>query len=551
MPPQHRTLRNAIHHSYRLLNEAERTLFRSLGVFVGGFDLAALEAVVDERLETGEWRLNKEPNSQPLLSTLRSLVGKSLVHTETLPTGEQRFLLLETIHEFALEQLRAHGEEGVLRQRHYAVYLQRFRTGDSHLRGPEALAWFARLEPEQDNLRAALQWMLDEARYEDMAWLMTAADWFWFQRGQWYERGRWLAHLLPRRRDLRVDLHLKTLIDVYSIGRAVEEFQPLNRWQDEMLQLLEICPNQHLHSSAWHFIACYSSDFSNATAAWERSIAAARLARAGPALGPEFCLLADCDFILGNPLWAYATALIERGEFAQALPLLTESREIFKRRGSRYEMADSLGTLGLLAFMQGDLAEAHTYLDEAVTIAAAFNYQEMVGLWQPLLGLVTLYEGKIPEAYRLLNASLRLCLELNDKHFLARIYAYLAETALWEGELDRAEQALAQSLAYDTEARRIIIYELERLWVAARLATAQQQYQRAATLFGLAEKAHSHIQHAVAGPMRDLADAALTTVRSELDTELFAQTFAAGQQLSLTEAFATLLAPSFIMCTMD
>ena len=90
-------------------------------------------------------------------------MAKAWCAPKRLPSGEQRFLLLETIREFALEQLRAHGEEALLRQRHYAAYLQLFRTGDSHLRGPEAATWFARLEPEQDNLRAALQWTLDDS----------------------------------------------------------------------------------------------------------------------------------------------------------------------------------------------------------------------------------------------------------------------------------------------------------------------------------------------------------------------------------------------------
>lgn len=295
-----------------------------------------------------------------------------------------------------------------------------------------------------------------------------------------------------------------------------------------MLQLLEISTNQNLHSVAWHFIACYASDFSEAAAAWERSISAARHAREAPAIDPGFCLVTDCDFILGNPLWAYATGLIERGEFARAMPLLLESREIFQRRESRYEMADSTGTLGMLAFMQGDLAGAHRYLREGVTIANDFNYQEMVGLWQPLLGLVILYEGNVLEAHQLLEASLRLCLELKDKHFLARIYTYLAELTLWEGKLDEAEDWLRQSLAYQADLRRITIYPVMQLWVAARLATAQQQYERAAALFGLADRMHSQIHDAIAGPMCDLAEAALATAQAELEPTLFAEGFTAG-----------------------
>ena len=83
-----------------------------------------------------------------------------------------------------------------------------------------------------------------------------------------------------------------------------------------------------------------------------------------------------------------------------------------------------------------------------------------------------------------------------------------------------------------------------QLWVAARLATAQQQYLRAATLFGLAEAAHRQIRSAIAGPMRALADTALATVQAMLDPAVFAEAFAAGQQMSLEEAFASILAPS-------
>ena len=189
------------------------------------------------------------------LATLHALIGKSLVRAETTPTGEQRFLLLETIREFALEQLRAHGEEAMLRQRHYAAYLQLFRTGDSHLRRAEAAIWAARLEPDQDNVRAALQWTFDEKQYEDAAWLVMVAGWFWHIRGQWDESGKWGIQLLPHRHALPVELHLVTLIGVLSDARAVEELRPLDRWTDELIQVVAVCSVKVLQATAWLFIA--------------------------------------------------------------------------------------------------------------------------------------------------------------------------------------------------------------------------------------------------------------------------------------------------------
>jgi len=538
LPPRQRTLRSAIGYSYALLNEVERLLFRSLGVFAGGFALDAVEALAADRLEPAA-----------VQSTLHALIGKSLVRAETLPSGEQRFLLLETIHEFALEQALLHGEEHMLRERHYAAYLDFARMADSYLRTPEAAPWLARLKSEQDNLRAALQWTLDAQRYADMAWLIVAVSGFCHFNGQWYETGQWIAQLLPYRKMLDRDLYLAFMINLYSAGRSFEAFQPLAHWNAEMMQLLGASSNMVLHATGWQSIAMtYSmNDYPRAVACWVRGIACARAVGATPTVDMRFCALTDHRQRLGNLLWVYGNALVNQGEFEQALPLLRESHDIFQQRGSGYEMAESLGTLGLLALLQGDLAGAYAQLHEAVTIATDIN-QWMIGFWQPVLGLVTLYRGDVSGARRLLNESLRLCTELKIPMLLARNLTFLAETALWEGQIDEAAQWLAQSLTREANPG-IIIYEVVRLFVAARLATAQQQYERAALLFGLAEQVNSQIHHAYAGLLRVPADAALATVQTSLSPAVFAQAFAAGQRMTLVEAFANILSPSSLAST--
>ncbi len=90
LPPQQRTLRHAIHNSYSLLSKAEGRLFRSLGVFVGGFDLPALEAVATQQKDG----ITRDEDSPGVLTMLHALVGKSLVQAETMPSGELRFFLI-------------------------------------------------------------------------------------------------------------------------------------------------------------------------------------------------------------------------------------------------------------------------------------------------------------------------------------------------------------------------------------------------------------------------------------------------------------------------
>jgi ATP/maltotriose-dependent transcriptional regulator MalT len=195
--------------------------------------------------------------------------------------------------------------------------------------------------------------------------------------------------------------------------------------------------------------------------------------------------------------------------------------------------------------LQGDLSEAHKLLHEAVTIAAAVNHEETLCFWQPILGLVALYRGDTTEARRLLTESLQRCIEYKEKSLLARNCTHLAELALWEGELDEAAEWLAQRLTYHVEPKWITIHEVTLFWVAGRLATAQQEYLRAATLFGVADQAHSQIHDAIAGPVRAFADAALATVRAALDPAVFDEAFAAGRQLSREGAITALLAPDY------
>ena len=341
------------------------------------------------------------------------------------------------------------------------------------------------------------------------------------------------------------------LINMYAFARAVEEFQPINRFHDEIIHLIEICPHPSLQTAAWHFVADYYSDFSQSAAARERAITAARLARERPTLGIEYGLFSDYDFILGLPLWAFAYELVERAFFDRATPLLSECQEVFRHSENLYLMNYVHGTLGRLAFLQNELTQAHVYLQKAVTLAITFNYGELIGLYQPTLALVTAYLGDRREAKRLLDDSLRICIELKDKRFLTQIALYLAELALMEEEIEAAERQLHNILNYQGIFPKSID-ETELFFVAARLATAQQQYHRAATLFGLAEQAHSQINHVIGGPMRALADDALATVKSALEPAAFAEAFAAGQQTTVEEALAAiLLEESIVIAPID
>lgn len=134
---------------------------------------------------------------------------------------------------------------------------------------------------------------------------------------------------MPHRHALAINLRLAIFIILHASSRDVPEFQPLSRYTDEIIELLEASSEQLLQSIAWYFLAVHYSDFSQKVAILERSIALARLASESPGLGPEFCLLGDRDFVLGTALYEYARRLVRQGEFVRAESLAREECHAF------------------------------------------------------------------------------------------------------------------------------------------------------------------------------------------------------------------------------
>ena len=535
LQPHQRTLRAAIQTGYDLLDSEQRALLRSLSIFSGGCDLEAVR-------EVGAWAIDAPLRS--LSSMLRALLAKSLVNVEALAGGEKRFALLETVREFALEQVRAEGAIQALHARHFATYLNLARVADSHLRQPEAAFWFAQLDVEHDNIRAALQWALDSGQYTDAAWLVLAIQFYWHQRGHLEEAADWIEQLLPYCPEMETDMHISIKITYVAKAHALTRPVAMSRITEDLIALMDSCSDTLISSAAWYWIAATLPDFLQATVALERSVTLARAGSSTPETRRQFCLLSEGDFMLPQHLWGYASRLIDQGETAQATALTAESLALFRMCGDTRGVGECLGNLGRLAFLRGENGEARTLFLSVIDVGAKLGDREMLCTWQPRLGLATLYAGDTSEARRLLLESLSFCREVQNSHLLSRACCYLAEFALWQQELEQAGEWLAQSLGHHAEPHHFTVLQIRRLHVAARLAAARGSNTRAATLFGLVQAIRNRIGVELRGPMRSLEEAAMESMRARLDTSTFAAAFAAGQQLTLEEAFATILAPA-------
>jgi predicted ATPase len=185
LPERQRTLRAAIAWSYDLLDPVERRLFARLSVFAGGWTFESAEAVCDP-----------EGLGLDALDGLTSLVDKSLVRTTDLSGGPARFSMLETIREFAQEQLEAGDDHEPLRQRHAEHFLGLAVEAEPHLTADDQGEWLDRCDAEHANIRVALRWAID-AGEAGPAQAAAGALWrFWQQRGHLAEGRRWLEEVL-------------------------------------------------------------------------------------------------------------------------------------------------------------------------------------------------------------------------------------------------------------------------------------------------------------------------------------------------------------------
>lgn len=172
IPQRQQTLRGAIEWSYELLNEEEQRLFRRLSVFVDGCGLEEAELV------GGSADLGIE-----VFDGISSLIDKSLVKTDESEPSEPRFLMLETIRDYAQQKLEETDERQEIHSKHAQSYTELAEAAAPHVFGPHRRSWLDRLERDHDNLRAAHDWAVSDQDAE-LALRLTVALWrFWHMRG--------------------------------------------------------------------------------------------------------------------------------------------------------------------------------------------------------------------------------------------------------------------------------------------------------------------------------------------------------------------------------
>jgi predicted ATPase/class 3 adenylate cyclase len=267
LPERQQTLRAAIDWSHGLLTEPEQALFARLSVFRGGRTLEAIEAICDPDDEFGI----------DVLDAVESLVDKSLLRQEEAPGREPRFVMLETIHEYAGERLDARGERETVARRHAEWFLELAREAWEYERG-EGVESLDRLDRERTNLQAALEfWRAADAE----AFLELAGRLWrvWIYRGGLREGRAWLDEALALASSAPTPERVRALAGAFNLSRELgdlERARELGRERLAVARALGVTSGVAAALGMLGTLATQSGEFREAIALQQEALAVAR-----------------------------------------------------------------------------------------------------------------------------------------------------------------------------------------------------------------------------------------------------------------------------------
>jgi predicted ATPase/class 3 adenylate cyclase len=376
LPERQRTLRATIEWSHDLLLPDEQRLFARLAVFRGGCTLDAAEGAAEADVDT-----------------LQSLVDKSLLRHR-----EDRFWMLETIREYAVDRLERSGEPEELRRRHAEYFLALAEEAEPHLRG-NPKEWLDRLEREHDNFRATLDRLEASGETELALRLAGALQRFWYLRGLLAEGRRRLESALAA--DERPSLaRARALNGVALLALDSGDASTMKRRNEEALAL-------HLElGDAW-----------------------------GAAVS---------RFQLGH-------AVLDLGEVRKAQRLFEESVQRFRELGDEHYTLVATHGLAFSHYQLGDLDTAQALHEGNLRRAREISNPRLQARSLAQLSLIAVDQGRLAEAFSMLRDAYRIDREVGEAVETALDLCRFARALASSGRAGDAVRLLSRAEAFREE----------------------------------------------------------------------------------------------------
>ena len=424
LPGRQQTLYNTIKWSYDLLSKTEQAWFRSLGIFNGGWSLEAAEAMMHGVAVD----LTTTDSSSPM-DILEQLGDNSLLVCPSVTAKQARFTMLETLREYALEQLVAQGEYERLRDWHTCYYLQEAEIAEIGLRGSQQLVWLEKLKADRDNFRAALEWSLQRAKegkrisaYSGQAPCAESQK----------VAGSTILHILPSQAESSTGLlALELCLRLASSLRHSWEWQgnltEARHWLraalavplgDESSETLLAARAKALSEASR--LMCLQNDQESAVALAEESITLARqlddpirlastmlhrgwaahamsdynTARDVYRQGLQSLATTDDPWMRGQLLFHLAAAEGFAGNVEEMWPLYTQGRELFEQLNDNSSLADLLKDQGGMSLFAGNGNMAINSLLKSLKLCYDLDHKQHITTSMCILSLAFGMNGK-------------------------------------------------------------------------------------------------------------------------------------------------------------
>ena len=347
--PRQQTLKALVDWSYDLLNRQEQLLLESISVFTGGFNLSLLEQFVEI--------LNLDLDELPL-DVLSSLVDKSLVMVERLESGS-RYRLLQTIRDYAYEQLRQSGNMDAVRHAHCEVVFGLTNLAATHLNGPEQAKWLRTIDLEFDNIRSALRQCVVSGDHDDWGLIMMCnLHDFFRMRCHWEEGKSWLEQLLALNRSPEsAHVRSRALMKLGHLSLRKGEYDYARSQYYRSLDIRKQLNSPDEIASSMHalaHVAHLEGDVIAARPLYEQSLAIRRVGKDRLAM----------TMTMNN----LANLLQDLGEFDTSRSLHLEALVIRREYGNIQAIGQTIHNLGCLAVEMRNYEEAMQYLNESLTL---------------------------------------------------------------------------------------------------------------------------------------------------------------------------------------
>ena len=388
-----KTLNNAIGWSYNLLSAEEQSLFRRLSVFSGGFTLKAAEAIFSRKV-----------TKKSISGLITSLLDKSLLQRAFEDvSGEPRFSMLVTIQQFALNCLRPTGEEVEIRNWHWIYFFDLAEKADHEINGPRQIDWLERLHADRDNLRAALEWVIETGQTEAALKMARSLSWFWFKRSELNESRSWLGRVvaLPD-----APMYPESYADALSHLANHTWYQTRSKETRHLVEtalaVARAHEDRHNTAQALMFLGLFLADEHN-------FITAQTTLKESKAL---FATLGDEWEESAHVILAQAYGPYLQQDWTTSLALHEQALAGFRKFGDIFFQTVCLRFVGSLQAKQGDITHGMTALREALILGRQLGskYEIAAILWAMGEG-DTMHRQFRPRGALVLGSEKNLCID--------------------------------------------------------------------------------------------------------------------------------------------